>query len=126
VATVRFMPSASRSSDNVDTALEASCDVLMVLQSLRTEVPDVATSASGELVHVQRAIESVRRAIEELRMARRGVASATALGFVMASPGRAGHKEMPARLRYANPRVAQPFERVMGTTPHGPPCAHLT
>ncbi len=86
MATVSFMPSASRSSDNVDAALEASCDVLMVLQSLRAEAPDVAAGASGELVHVQRAIESVRRTIDELRMARRGVASATALGFVMASP----------------------------------------
>jgi hypothetical protein len=86
VSAVRFMPSAGRSSDNVDAALEASCDVLMVLQSLRTDSPDAASSTSGELMHVQRAIESVRRTIEELRMARLGVASATAFGFVMASP----------------------------------------
>ena len=32
------------------------------------------------------AIEAVRRTIEELRLARRGVSSVTALGFVMATP----------------------------------------
>jgi hypothetical protein len=77
------MPPPSGGSDNVDAALEASCDVLMALQSLRGEDAEVATTAC---VHVQRAIESVRRTIDELRMARRGAASITALGFVMPSP----------------------------------------
>ena len=80
------MPSASRSLDDVDIALDAICDVLMVLQSLRAQAPDVATNASGDPVHVQRAIESVRRTIDELRAARCGDANATTLGFVVASP----------------------------------------
>lgn len=86
MATGRVMPSARWGSDYVDAALEASCDVLMVLESLRNDGADAARSASGELVHLQRAIESVRRTIEELRMARQGVPSVTALGFVMATP----------------------------------------
>jgi hypothetical protein len=86
MASVSFMPSARWGSEYVDAALEASCDVLMVLQSLRTNDADASMGDSGEVMHVQRAIESVRQTIEELRLARRGVCSVTALGFVMAMP----------------------------------------
>lgn len=82
MATVRFLPSVSRGSDKVDAALEASCDALVMLQSLRVTTPG-PLAASGDLVHVQRAIDSVHRAIEELRLTRRGGASPAAFGFVM-------------------------------------------
>lgn len=83
MTTFSLMPPPSGGSANVEAALDASCDVLMALQSLGGEDAGVATTTC---VHVQRAIESVRRTIDELRMARRGVASITALGFVMPSP----------------------------------------
>ena len=81
MATVSFMP-VSRGSDNVDAALEASCGVLMTLQSLRVNAPGLLAT-SGDLAHVQRAIDSVHRAIEELRLTRRGGANPAAFGFVM-------------------------------------------
>jgi hypothetical protein len=83
MATVRVRPSVSRGSDNVHAALEASCDALLMLQSLRLSAAGSDLATARDLVYVQRAIESVHRAIEELRLTRRGGASPAAFGFVM-------------------------------------------
>jgi hypothetical protein len=83
MATVSFMPSVSRGADDVDAALDASCAALIMLQSLCLSTRSPGLSTSGDLVHVQRAIESVHRAIEELRLTRRGGASPAVFGFVM-------------------------------------------
>jgi hypothetical protein len=83
MASVSFMPSVSRGPDGVDAALQASCDLLMTLQSLRVSALGSGLAASGDLVHVQRAVESVHRAIEELRLTRRGGVTPAVLGFVM-------------------------------------------
>jgi hypothetical protein len=94
--------SLRRGSDDVEAALDASCGALMTLQSMRMQAQDSAASALTEQVHVQHAIDSLRQAILELRMARRQVASAIALGFVIASPGaRTSWARAPSTQRFA-------------------------
>jgi hypothetical protein len=71
--------------DRFETALEASCGVLVTLESIYGH----ADASAGELMnlqtHLQQAIESVRRAITELRLARTKAPAPMALGFVAAA-----------------------------------------
>jgi len=53
--------------DHVRTALEESCAVLITLELIRTGIGD-AGYGTGVRVLVERAIESVREVIAELRM----------------------------------------------------------
>jgi len=91
-------PDPGTVSDHLDAALEASCDTLVVLQSIRALGADDVGGGEGQLT---RAIKSLRRAIAELRKARREQPAALALGFVMDTPsgGRdpAGAQSKPRR-----------------------------
>lgn len=73
-------------SFDVETALEASCGVLMALEAMRSH-PD---ASAAEFVSLQarlaQAIESLRRVIAQLRMARSDAVVPTTLGFVTAAP----------------------------------------
>ncbi len=71
-------------SHDVETALEASCGLLMALESIRSQTSDADVLRVH--AHVQQAIEFVRRAITELRLAHSNTASPIALGFVAAAP----------------------------------------
>ena len=69
--------------DHLDAALEASCDTLVALQSIRALGADEIKGAEGQAT---RAIKSLRRAIAELRKLRRQHADALSLGFVIGTP----------------------------------------
>jgi hypothetical protein len=72
---------SSLDPDRLQTALDASCYALMMLQSL-----DLAPGASEVCAahrHLRRATESLRCAIEELRLAHGEEPSMVGLGFVV-------------------------------------------
>jgi hypothetical protein len=70
--------------DTLQSALEASCDALMTLQSLDRGTRE----PSPALGHVAQAIDSLRFAIEQLRLARDEDSSIVGMGFVVRSePG---------------------------------------
>lgn len=73
----------SLDSNSLHNALEASCDALMVLQSMESR--DTGSDGSGYPAtrHLLHAIDSLRNAIAQLRMARDENASLIALGFVL-------------------------------------------
>jgi hypothetical protein len=68
--------------DRVGTALEATCDALMTLQSIDV-VPSISAEESGE-GHVARAISHLRHAADELRDAQAQGQTGLAVGFVLA------------------------------------------
>jgi hypothetical protein len=72
--------------DNFETALEASCGILMALESIRGHACDSAGGAVSAHARVQEAIEPLRLAITQLRIARSETVFPMALGFVAASP----------------------------------------
>ena len=73
--------------DRIATALDATCDALMTLQSLDL----LATAPDGQRVdgHVARAISHLRYATDELREAHTQGQTGLALGFVLARDCRA-------------------------------------
>jgi signal transduction histidine kinase len=71
---------------DLQTALEASCGVLMLLETIRRDGEQSAGAVARVQAHLQQSIESVRRSITQLRMARSEMVSPMALGFVVASP----------------------------------------
>jgi hypothetical protein len=73
--------------DRIEGALEASCGALVTLQSI-TGTADVLRDADGMQAHVGLAIESLREAIKELRLAQSNGSSALAIGFVLTGNGR--------------------------------------
>jgi len=75
-------------SEQVERALEASCGALMTLESMRRDPGERDLDAIGVQGHLQQAIESLRSAIVELRLARTIPVSPIALGFVAGSPDR--------------------------------------
>jgi hypothetical protein len=78
--------------DKLQTALEASCDALMMLQSmeLAADRGDDDDDGDDSLAHqhVREATESLRCAIVELRQARSQDASVVGLGFVVGADAR--------------------------------------
>jgi hypothetical protein len=70
-------------SDQLQSALEASCDALMTLQSMDREATNRRSDGSSPWLHVTEAIESLRSAITELRLARDEEESMVGLGFVV-------------------------------------------
>jgi hypothetical protein len=74
--------------DRIEGALEASCGALITLQSI-SDATDELCDADGMHGHVRLAIEALRAAIEELRLAQSNGSSALALGFVLQGNGRA-------------------------------------
>lgn len=90
--------------DFVYSALEATCDALMTLESIRDSAAAVRASApSASEPHVAQAIASLRHAIAELRLARSRDTSPIALGFVVRSTC-----ELPGETRR---RTGQPRPR---------------
>jgi hypothetical protein len=92
----------SLDSDSLHDALEASCDALMVLQSIEPE--DTGHGAAGPAAtrHLHHAIDSLRSAIAQLRMARDENASLVGLGFVLRDdcrhmPGAPTHRQVRPR-----------------------------
>jgi hypothetical protein len=74
--------------DHVYSALEATCDALMMLQCVAVAFADRG-GEPGVPVRVEQAIASLRRAIADLRLAHGAEESVVALGFVVeTSPGR--------------------------------------
>jgi hypothetical protein len=69
-------------SERLRTALEESCDVLVTLEAIRALGADEIAGAEGQMT---RAIQSLRRAIIELRQAHDEQVAALALGFVAGS-----------------------------------------
>lgn len=55
--------------DHVQTALELSCAVLMTLELIRTRIGDSDADADGTQSLLERATDSLREVIAELRMA---------------------------------------------------------
>lgn len=74
--------------DRIESALEASCGALVTLESLNPGAADGLRDADGMQAHVGLAIESLRGAIEELRLAQSNGSSALAIGFVLQGNGR--------------------------------------
>jgi hypothetical protein len=68
--------------DRITTALDATCDALMALQSL----DPLATVGDGQHVdgHIAQAISHLRHATDELREAQNQGQTGLALGFVLA------------------------------------------
>jgi hypothetical protein len=65
--------------DRIEAALEASCGILVTLESLSLDPHPPASMQD----HVARAVRFFRDAIEELRQAQNNAANEHALGFVM-------------------------------------------
>jgi hypothetical protein len=78
--------------DYVQNALEATCDALMTLETIRAAPGP--RSGSSEL-QVAQAIASLRQAIIELRLARGEEESAVALGFVVRTSPQRRAKRRP-------------------------------
>jgi hypothetical protein len=82
--------------DYVQNALEASCDALMTLESIRESRVDGPDEVSTTQLHVAQAIASLRHAISELRLAHDTDVSAVGLGFVVPTgPRRTGKERRP-------------------------------
>ena len=75
--------------DRIEAALEASCGALVTLESINPGAADALRDVDGMRGHVGLAIRSLRRAIEELRLAQSNGSSALAIGFVLKGNGRA-------------------------------------
>jgi hypothetical protein len=82
--------------DRLEAALEATCDALIELQLIRT------VGGNEVNAHANLAIDSLRRAIVELRAGRGEQPSALAPGFVTGDP-RDGSREVPAVTGQSNP-----------------------
>ena len=65
--------------EHLEAALEATCDALSVLQAIDAQVDEHGWVKA----QTRQAIDSLRRAIADLRAARGTEASALALGFVV-------------------------------------------
>lgn len=68
--------------DRLRTALEESCAALIALESTRARMTDSSVDPSG-VQQLGRAIESLRQAIAQLRMASATEATVLALDFVL-------------------------------------------
>jgi hypothetical protein len=68
--------------DTLQSALEASCDALMTLQSIEHGAREDEEPCAARR-HVVQAIDSLRFAIDELRLAREEDASIVGHGFVV-------------------------------------------
>ncbi len=98
------MPETPSASDHLQTALEAGCDALITLQALDARLtgdggstPPATLDEASSRVQLTQAIEALRAAISELRLARDQDLSALGLGFVMGT-GEAGSGD------YTSPR----------------------
>lgn len=77
--------------DYIQSALEATCGALMMLESVREPTVGGTADDSAAQQHVSRAIASLHHAIEELRLAHDPDASIIGLGFVVRTgPQRVG------------------------------------
>jgi len=86
----------SPAPDHVELALEESCSALVTLESISAR-GDPAAEPLPVYAYVHQAIESLRRAINELRLSRSQSSSPIALGFVMAPPRRKRSQSRPRR-----------------------------
>jgi len=68
--------------DRIEGALEASCGALVTLESIKGAA-DGLRDADGMEAYVALAIESLREAIEQLRLAQSNGSSALAIEFVL-------------------------------------------
>jgi hypothetical protein len=76
--------------DHVQAALEASCAALITFESLRTLGANPTIDLRGVQEHTTQAIESLRLAIAQLRLAKGGEPGVLTMGFVVAGdPGSA-------------------------------------
>ena len=80
------LPIELDSPDDFETAIEASCGALMVVEVIRSHAPASADEVASVQARLQEAIECLRRAITQLRMARSETVFPLAAGFVAASP----------------------------------------
>jgi hypothetical protein len=85
--------------DYVQNALEATCDALMTLESIRVAPSDRGWSSE---LQVGQAIASLRQAISELRLAYGDDASMVGLGFVVRTPPQ--RRDERPRVPHARPR----------------------
>jgi hypothetical protein len=76
---------SSSPSYYIQNALEAACDSLMALESIRAPAETPGSAVDGSQLHVGQAIASLRHAISELRLAHDHDASMVGLGFVVAT-----------------------------------------
>lgn len=82
--------------EHIQAALEASCEALLTLELMRVGVGTAAGVPDGLQTHLVQATKSLRRAIAELRMARRDDAGVLTLGFVVgAGRGFKRHRRKP-------------------------------
>jgi hypothetical protein len=75
-------------ADRIESSLEAGCTALVILESI--EPARLAGDVHGRLA---RAIDSLRLAIDELRVVRGTTANPLAHGFVLGRPGRGAHSK---------------------------------
>lgn len=81
-------PTPPSTTDHLQTALEAGCDALITLQALSSRISLLAGSggvvdAGRTSLQLTHAIDALRAAIAELRLARDTELSGLALGFVL-------------------------------------------
>ncbi len=83
--------------DDVQAAVEASCDALITLERLAADLADQATGASGLREQVADAVQCLRNTIAELRSGQGGVA----IGFVLERAAGAGSRRQSSPRRTA-------------------------
>jgi len=89
--------------DHFQTALEASCGALITLESIYAQTAHGPIDGSTLQPQLTEAIESLRQATAELRLARDDEPSALALGFVLRS-ARGGSRAGSRPTRHPSPR----------------------
>jgi hypothetical protein len=80
-------PGETSACDQFESVLEASCGILVTLESIRVQTGAAADEVAKVQSHIHQAIASLRGAIAELRMACSSTGSPAVLGFVAAPPG---------------------------------------
>jgi hypothetical protein len=70
-------------ADHVEAALEDACAVLMTLESICAGAGGVASELTSFQSRIREAVESLRYAIAELRLARAEPPTPISLGFVL-------------------------------------------
>lgn len=79
------LPEPQSAADHYETAVEASCDTLIILQMISASAMGSSADVAAVRGQIATAIESQRRAIAELRLASTESGNAPVTGFVLAA-----------------------------------------
>jgi hypothetical protein len=77
------MSGSGTALEHYEAALDASCDTLIILQSIHAALASSSTGGAAARRQIRRAIDSQRRAIAELRKAKGEPENTPVIGFVL-------------------------------------------